>query len=198
MIERLTNEDAAKEAERRLSELIDGRGEWLCVEGATGAATSLRNSECDFRVAQGRLVFTYWGERGARAWRVMAWEWAGEKLLLTASRRMGAERVRLELIPRASVAALAAEVCDARRRASLRLAQLACAALDRAVVQRAGLSAGARRGEPGRYARIMLRHQAHGRIAVTCDVAEAVGLGVDAFLSNALLWFARAGGSATT
>src|SRR5215204_3992381 len=97
MIKHLINEDAAKEAERRLKELIDGHGEWLCVGGEAGAAVSLRKSECDFRVSHGRLIFTYWGMRGLLAWRVTAWEWTGEKLLLTASRRMGAERACLEL-----------------------------------------------------------------------------------------------------
>ncbi len=192
MIVNLTDEDAAKEAERRLKELIDGHGEWLCAGDQTGAAVSLRKSECDFRVSHGRLIFTYWGMRGALAWRVTAWEWTGEKLLLNASRRMGAERARLELIPRATVAALATHVADTRRQASLRLAQLACATLAGATVERAGLSAGARRGEPGRYARIMLRRMGQERIAVTCDVAETEGRGVDVFLSSALLWFARA------
>ncbi len=193
MIVRLTNEEAAREAERRLTELIDGRGEWLYVGGRAGAAVSLRKSECDFRVAHGRLVFTCWGDRGAQAWRVTAWEWTGEKLLLTATRSMGAERARLELIPRASAAALAAEAGDARRRASLRLAQLACATLGGITLERAGLSPGARRGEPGRYARITLRRAGRERIAVTCDIAEAEARNVDAFLSSALLWFARAG-----
>ncbi len=192
MLERLTNEEAATEAARRLRELVDGHGEWLYVVGSAGAAVTLRNGECDFRVAHGRLVFTCWGDRGAQMWRVTAWEWTGEKLLLTASRRMGAESARLELIPRASASARAAHLGDARRRASLRLAKLASAMLGGVVLERAGLSTGARRGEPGRYARIMLRRMGRERIAVTCDIAEAEGRGVDAFLSNALLWFARA------
>jgi hypothetical protein len=192
MVEHLTDENAAREAERRLRELIDGHGEWLCVGGESGAAVSLRKSECDFQVSHGRLIFSYWGDRGALAWRVTAWEWTGEKLLLTASRRMGMERARLELIPRAAHAALAAHVGDTRRRASFRLAQLACAVLVGAKVERAGLSAGARRGEPGRYARILLRHLGQERVVVTCDLAEAEGRGVDAFLSSSLLWFFRA------
>ncbi|HWT02446.1 MAG TPA: hypothetical protein VN256_19495 [Pyrinomonadaceae bacterium] len=192
MIERLIDEKAANEAERRLRELIDGHGEWLCAGGDAGAAVSLKKSECDFSVSHGRLIFTYWGNSGALAWRVTAWEWTGQKLLLTASRRMGAERVRLELIPRATVAALAAHVADTRRHASLRLAQLACATLGGSIVERAGLSTGPRRGEPGRYARILLRRAGHESVAVTCDIAEAGARGVDAFLSSALLWFTRA------
>ena len=192
MIVRLTNEDDAKEAGRRLRELVDAHGEWLYAGGEACAAVSLRKSECDFRVSHGRLFFTCWGTRGVLAWRVAAWEWTGAKLLLTATRRMGAESARLELIPRASAAARAAHVAATRRRASARLAQLACAAERGAAVERAGLSAGPRRGEPGRYARILLRHQAGERIAVTCDLAGSDARGVDAFLSSALVWFSRA------
>ena len=54
MIKYLNSEHEAKEAERRLRELIDGHGEWLCVGGGAGAAVSLRKSECDFSVSHGR------------------------------------------------------------------------------------------------------------------------------------------------
>src|SRR5256885_1694243 len=48
----------------------------------------------------------------------------------------------------------------------------------------------ARRGQPGKYARILLRRNRE-RIAVTGMVAEAVPGDVDAFLSSALVWFTR-------
>jgi len=59
-------------------------------------------------------------------------------------------------------------------------------------VERARLSPGARRGQPGRYARIILR-QKHQRIAVTGCIASSRASDADAFLSAALLWFTRAG-----
>jgi hypothetical protein len=153
----------------------------------------LRRSECDFRVAHGRLIFSCWGERGAAAWRINAWEWTGQKLLLEASRRAGAEGgVRLELIPRASLAALNAMVSATRRELCERLARLACALRPGAVVERASLSAGARRGQPGSFARIVLRRGARERIAVTGTVAAPGKTDVDGFLSSALVWFTRA------
>ena len=190
MIERLTNADTVDDARRRIAELIGAHGEWFLTRDG-GAPAALRQSECDFSVAHGRLIFSCWSNEGLRAWRVVAWEWTGEKLLLDATRRMGAERAALELIPRASSGAITETVANARRWRCERLAQLACTMLHGARVERAALSVGARRGQPGRYARVLLRLQ-HERIALTGIAADKNAGDVDAFLSSALIWFARA------
>ncbi|MDT4897661.1 MAG: hypothetical protein QOH25_2738 [Acidobacteriota bacterium] len=191
MLERLTDTDSIKNAERRIRELIDAHGEWLYAHDLQRSVL-LRKSECDFRVSQGRLIFSCWSEQGTVTWRLVSWEWTGEKLLLEASRRMGVERARLELIPRASVEAATAAIGDTRRERCSHLARLACAALRGAKVERASLSAGVRRGQPGRTARILLRHLNRERIAVAGDVAESDRQDVAAFLSSALIWFTRA------
>ena len=95
MIKRLTDTDSIKNAERRIRELIEAHGEWLYAQDLHRRSDLLRRSECDFRVSQGRLIFSCWSEQGAITWRIVGWEWTGEKLLLEASRRMGAERARL-------------------------------------------------------------------------------------------------------
>lgn len=191
MIERLANSDSIQDAERRIRELIDAHAEWLCVQGGQATAMPLLKSECDVRVAQGRLIFSYWGDKGSLAWRINGWEWTGDKLLLEAARRMGAESALLELVPRASVKAAAAAISATRRERCQHLAQLASAALHGAKIERASLSTGARRGQPGAFARITLRHNRE-RIAVTGRVAEDETGDVDAFLSSALIWFTRA------
>ena len=103
---------------------------------------------------------------------------------------MGAEQQVLELIPRASAGAIAATVRAARQMRCDRLAQLACSLEARAKIERAALSPGMRRGQPGRYARIILRLK-HERIAVTATVASSYASETDAFLAAALLWFTR-------
>ena len=148
-------------------------------------------SELDIAVAHGRLVLTCWTEEGSRAWKIFSWELAGEKLLLQASRRMGAERPLIELVPRAAASAIALTVKTARQKRCEQLAHLACSMQPGTKVERAALSPGARRGQPGRYARIVLR-QKHQRIAVTGCVASSKASDADAFLSAALLWFIRA------
>jgi hypothetical protein len=190
MLERLTSEDTIRNALARISELIDAHGEWLYAQGARGGVC-LRKDECDFRVAHGRLIFSCWTQEGLVVWRIKGWEWTGEKLLLEASRRMGAERAQLELIPRASIHVLTAAISDSRRERCYRIANLACAALKGAKVERAGLSAGARSSQPGRYARILLRHGNRERIAVAGTVTDAGRNEVEAFLSSALIWFTR-------
>jgi hypothetical protein len=103
---------------------------------------------------------------------------------------MGAERPVIELVPRAAASAIAATVRAARQVRCDGLARLACALVENAKIERSSLSPGIRRGQPGRYARILLRLK-HERIAVTGSVISARASETDAFLSSALLWFTR-------
>jgi hypothetical protein len=57
-------------------------------------------------------------------------------------------------------------------------------------IERAALSPGMRRDQPGRYARIILRLP-YERVAVTSIVAQSDPRNVDSLFSAALLWFAR-------
>ncbi|HEU4596950.1 MAG TPA: hypothetical protein VFS10_17585 [Pyrinomonadaceae bacterium] len=183
--------DGVEDARRRLGELLAARGAWFLREGRDAFSTvELRRGEWELSAARGSLLLSFWGEAGARTWRVAAWAREGEKVLLEATRRAGAERARLELVPRASLAESKQSVAEARRAACARLSALVCAARAGSKVERAALSAGARRGEPGRYARILLKD---GRtlFAATGPVVELGAEETDAFLASALLWFMR-------
>jgi hypothetical protein len=193
MLKHLTNADETADASRRLHELIEAHGEWLFSAPGEGVAfTALRRSEIDLCVAQGRLIFSCWTEKGVRSWRVRAWEWTGAKLLLEATRRAGAERALIELVPRASTSATNALISATRRKRAEQLARLACACAAGASVDRVALSTGARRGQPGRYARIRLR-LGGASLAVSGVVTSGEAYDVDAFLSSTLIWFTRAG-----
>lgn len=183
------NPDEAEYARRHIAELFTAHAEWFITQ-TDGNTQAVRRDELDLAVSQGRLVLSSWTETGTRSWRVVAWEWTGTKLLLRASRRMGRERPILELIPRASASAIAATVRAARQVRCEQLARLIAALQTAAKIERAALSPGMRRGQPGRYARIILRLK-HERIAATATVVGAQASDVDAFLSSALLWFAR-------
>jgi hypothetical protein len=189
MAERVNTTARLEAARAKIAELLTAQPEWFCTLDA-GTTQMLRRSELDIVIAHGRLILTHWTEKGSRSWKVFSWEWTGEKLTLEASRRMGAERPRIELVPRAAASAIALTVKAARQARCDGLAQLACTLQAGAKVERASLSPGARRGQPGRYARIMLR-QKHRRIAVTGSVASSKLGDADAFLSSALLWFKR-------
>lgn len=191
MVELLTDDDPIKHAERRLRELINAHGEWLYALAAHGGEC-VRKSDCDFRVLHGRLLFSCWTTQGLVVWRINGWEWTGQKLILQASRRMGAKRARLELIPRTSVEAISAAIGESRRERCSRLANLACRYEAGAKVERQALSAGALSRQPGRYARILLRCGHLRRIAVAGTVAGAGSGDVAAFLSSTLIWFTRA------
>jgi len=191
MSERVNTPARLEAARSRIAELLATHAEWFCTING-GDSLALRQSELDIAVAYGKLLLTSWTEQGSRAWKIFAWELSGEKLTLLGSRRMGAERLVIELVPRAAASAIALTVKRARQQRSRRLGELACLFQAGAKLERANLSPGARRGQPGRYARILLR-QKHQRIAVTGSVAASKPADADAFLSAALLWFKRTG-----
>lgn len=170
--------------------MLDAHGEWFYTQDAGNNPLSLNRDELDLRVSHGRLIFSCWSEQGTLVWRVDAWELTGERLALEVTRRMGAQRATLELVPRASVSATNEIVSRARHLNCARMAKLACEQARGAKVERATLSQGARRGQPGPYARILLR-LSHERIAVTGTVEADRFAGTDAFLSSALIWFMR-------
>src|SRR5690242_15346553 len=101
---RLTDINELEDARRRLSQLLDAGGEWFVREKQDSATIELRRGEWEVHVRSGALLFSYWGDAGGRIWRIASWRLDGERLTLEASRRMGAERARLELVPRARVA----------------------------------------------------------------------------------------------
>lgn len=189
MNQRLNTPPHVEAANSKIAELFAIHPEWFFT--ISGDKTeSLVRSELEVRVAHGRLILDCWTEKGSRSWKIFSWEWSGEKLSLQASRRMGAERPLIELVPRASANSIALTVKAARQTRCLSMAHLACSMHAGAKVERASLSPGARRGQPGRYARIVLR-QKHQRIAITGAVASSKASDTDAFLAAALLWFKR-------
>src|SRR5437660_11865955 len=76
--------------ELKLLEFVQPHAEWFISEDGRLPLEVNRN-EFDFSFAHGRLIFTRWTHRGARAWRLTDWNRAGEKLVVAVSRRMGGE-----------------------------------------------------------------------------------------------------------
>ena len=214
MLLQLNDVVAAANAERSIHELLGRHGEWFLARDG-GGPLALGNNEFDFSTDHRHLIFTSWTETGSRSWRITAWSWTGDKLVLEASRRMDAEAAKLELVPRASAKAIVASIAAARQTRCEKLAQLVAESavcesfaedhrpestkdhrlksvplLSGAKIESAVLSPGMRRDQPGRYARIVLRLP-HERVAVTATVANSDARNVDSLFSSALLWFNR-------
>src|SRR3989442_4342430 len=114
---------AIESANRTIRELLNAHSEWFLTQDSA-APLALNSTEFDFAIAHRRLIFSSWTETGSHSWRVTAWNWTGEKLLLEASRRMGAEVAKLELVPRASAKAIVASIAAARQTRCEKLAQI--------------------------------------------------------------------------
>ncbi|HBB88470.1 MAG TPA: hypothetical protein DC047_12725, partial [Blastocatellia bacterium] len=189
MPKRVNTPERLEAARAVINDLFQSHVEWfLTIAG--GDSQALNQGELEIFVAHGRLLLGCWTEEGTRSWKIFSWEWTGEKLTFEASRRLGAERPIIELVPRASATAIALTVKAARQARCAALAQLVCANQTGAKVERVSLSPGARRGQPGRYARILLRLK-HERVAVTGLVSAGRPSDADAFLAASLLWFKR-------
>jgi hypothetical protein len=190
MLQLLSNAADLETAEQAIAGLISSRIEWFLSPTLGPAPIALLNSEFGFSFSHRRVIFTCWTEKGTRSWRVLGWEWTGEKLRLATMRRMGAERAVLELIPRASAKALTATVATARQERSQLLAAAALELLPRAKLERVTVSPGMRRGQPGRYARILLRVGPR-QIAATATLALGDARNLDSLFSSTLLWLNR-------
>ncbi|MCA1616848.1 MAG: hypothetical protein LC800_22740 [Acidobacteria bacterium] len=206
----LTNPAQLEESSRQLRELLASRGEWLCAEAsgarspracavraASGAggvpaceSLVLRAGEWDVCASGGALRFSFLAGAGWRLWRVAGWEWTGATLSVSVSRRAGALSATLVLTPLASARDATRAVREARLAECGRLAAAACARVEGASVESVRLSAGARRREPGRYARILLRRGGR-RVAVTGAVVPVKAHETDALLASALQWWTR-------
>ena len=173
----------------QIAALFRQHAEWLYVS-SDGTTQSLRSDELDIAISHEKLVLSCWTEKGNRLWRIVNWHWNGQSLALHASRKMGAELSLIELIPRASAKSVVATIRAARQVRCERVGRLAAASQAATVIERLTLSRGARPGQPGRYAQILLRRK-HERVAVTGPVVSIQPASVDAFLSSTLLWFRR-------
>jgi hypothetical protein len=185
----LTSMAFVEAAHNQIASYFRQHAEWLYV-CADEVPHPVHRDQMDIAISHQRLLLSCWTEKGNRLWRVHAWEWTGQALVLQVSRRMGAELSLVELIPRTSAKAVAATIRAARQNLCGRLARLAVATQPESMVERLALSRGTRPGQPGRYGQILLKLRRE-RIAVTGPVVPSHPAAVDAFLSSALLWFKR-------
>jgi hypothetical protein len=189
MVQRLTTPALLESALQQIAMLFRDHAEWLFVS-SQGPIQSLHRDEIEIAISHKKLMLSCWTENGNRLWRILAWHWNGQLLELEASRRMGAELLWIQLIPRASAKTVVEIIREARQMRCELLAQLARRLHRETTIERLTLSRGTRPGQPGRYAQILLRRRRE-RIAVTGPVSSRHPATVDAFLSSALLWFRR-------
>lgn len=172
---------------------LSAHSEWLCAESdASASAVALTTRDFELIVKHDQLHFSYMTAQGGWiVWRVTDWRMADGKVLLDVERRMGAVRTTLGLTPRVTARDVNLEIEALRRRACAELARLAASHIRGGQIEKIALSRGARRSEPGRYARILIAGHNKRRIAVTGAVAEVKPQEVERMMASALLWFVK-------
>ncbi|MER3428562.1 MAG: hypothetical protein C4334_10765 [Pyrinomonas sp.] len=173
--------------ETELSAALGEHREWICTD-SRGASVSLRAGDWNVFIEYGRLFFSYWTSKGTLVWRVVTYRRNGSSLVLEVARLSGAERTRLELVPRAAAQTAVACVKEARLARAARLATLFCPPGARII--ELGLSQTRRPTRAGRYARIIIAH-ASERLAIAGPITNISLQEADSFLAASLGWFAR-------
>jgi hypothetical protein len=189
MLQRLTDPTSIELAVHKITGLLRQYAEWFLSYGRN-FTEALRRDEIAMSIDQQRLVLSCWTERGVQSWRILSWYWTGQALVLQAARKTRNEQPLIELVPRASALAVATAIRAAREARCEKIAMRAAEMLSDAQVERFSLSPGIRRGQPGKYARIVLRRPRQ-RIAVSASVVAMQHSTVDPFLASALLWYKR-------
>lgn len=176
-----------------LARQLAAHHEWLCTESSESAsAVALTTRDFELIVRHEQLHFSYTTAQGSWiVWRVTDWRITDGKLFLDVERRMGAMRATLELTPRVTARDVNFEIEMMRRRACAELARLAASQIRGGQIEKIALSRGARRSEPGRYARILIAAGNGRRVAVTGAVAEVKPQEVERMMASALLWFVK-------
>src|SRR6185436_1757043 len=123
-----TSSGSLESAARQLLEFTDRHADWFISQDGR-APLEVNRNEFDFSAAHGRLIFSSWTQQGSRTWRINDWSYSDDKLVLHASRRMGAESATIELVPRASAKNLVATIAAARQKRCEQLAELIAAGL---------------------------------------------------------------------
>lgn len=180
------NKKLSEEA-ARLREVFDRAGEWLLTDEIEFA---VQRDEIEIAAENNRLVLSCLTARGWQSWRVADWTQIGDKLVFTVTRKFGAEKAKIEFVPRVSIVELGDDVRAARVSRAREIAEIARREFSRtAKIERVGLSAAERRGRVGSFARILIANQRGKTIAVCGSVAEKTQS--EKLLVHSILWLAK-------
>src|SRR6476620_8252827 len=81
MFQHLTSSATIESARQHIAALIREHAEWFCTQ-SPNETYALRRNEIDVASSQGRLILSCWTEKGSRSWRILAWSWNGQTLIL--------------------------------------------------------------------------------------------------------------------
>jgi hypothetical protein len=174
---------AAQALTEDLDSLLDRHAEWLMIS-ENGRTFPVNRSEIEIRHEERGTLFGSVDENGFRSRRVIGFEPEGDEIDVSLAAPFGGEAENVRLVPRASSAALAANVELARLERANEIAALVEQYEPGVKIVRVGLNAGS-----GRFAEVIAESRTAGRFGIFADIAG--GLTAESILASSLVWFER-------
>lgn len=162
---------------------------WQCHQDGIPSA-SMTSHNLAVTVEFGKLIFSYWGEDFAESWRIEGYRIRGHRLCLDLSRRMGRERLHMELRLPGEADPLTPDVIERRRRFQELMCRWVKAQFPRGRIERVSTRRDDRRQLSGKYTRLLLA-EGQRRFAVIGVNAQEDPSAIDGLLTAAIIWYDR-------
>ncbi|MGI9034895.1 MAG: hypothetical protein ACR2GD_02535 [Pyrinomonadaceae bacterium] len=161
-----------------ISHLEKGR-EWLLIT-QTGKSFALVVGEIELACERGKILFGFPSDAGFQTWRVTDYKFEKQKIHFDLSKNFGAEKTKIELVPRVSAREFSESVELARIEKANKIARLIAASAPHIKLVRVSL-----KQENGRLAQIFIADSQDKQTLVLTDVSAA--LAPEIILTKAIL-----------
>lgn len=188
----ISNNQEASEAKYAIERALLNCSEWQLLAGEVPAAIITGNN-CELSVEWGKLIFAWWDDERSQNWRVTAYETDQAELRLQVTRGLKNEFAILTLRNQArwrdKIEFENLGLAERRRLYAQTLAEIFSAKFLGARIQRLPTGANRSQSVPGRYARLVLKHDGQTALVIGATDAESQ-TDIDGIIAAGLVWLA--------
>lgn len=172
-----------KHLKNELISHLEKSREWLLIN-QSGKSFALKNDEIEIAAEREKVLFSFQSETNFQTWRIVNFKFEKQKILLDLSKNFGAEKTKIELVPRTSANEFSEAVELARLEKSNKIACQIIGSNPKMKLTRVSL-----KQENGRLAQIFLEDSQAVTILALTDVSET--LTPERILTTAVLEFEK-------
>lgn len=170
-------------AKTEIAGQLEKHHEWLLI-AASGKTFALQKDEIEIAGERGKLLFSFVGGKGFQTWRVAGFNFEKQKIHLDLTKNFGAEKLKVELVPRTPAREFSDAVELARIEKANQIARLIVENKTPSKLIRVALNK-----ETGRVAQIVFEIARGRQAASLADVSET--LTPEQLLTAAILWIEK-------